>query len=405
MSGFIQNIFTASDIEYLNNLPEVLEAKALLQTRKVVYFSITLTESIRSTLQERLNLDLSTVSKIPLRWIKGDTPSHIDTGASPFEHTYLVYVNDSEGSFVLDNESYPIEANTAFVFSEGIHHKTEGTGLEPRLLIGPMNELAEPVGGTTTSIYYFATKYDADNATVSIAYNTIPNYLVGDISGGSIGAITSWRISTVFTTGTSPANAVYTNFVNTLNNDGNTAIYYLYPNAPCFKEGTQILCQIDDVETYRAIETLKPGTLVKTSRDGYKKIELIGSGSIHNPGTQERTDDRLYKCSPAKYPELKEDLYITGNHSILVDSLTEEQRELTIKHMGKIFVTDKKYRLIACVDERAEPWANEGTYTIYHLALEHENKSMNYGIYANGGLLVETCSINTLKNKSNMSIV
>jgi hypothetical protein len=215
MSGSIQNIFTASDLEYLNNLPEVLEAKALLNNRKVAHFSITLPESIRSTLQERLNLDLSTVSKIPLRWIKGDTPSHIDTGASPFEHTYLVYINDSEGSFVLGNESYPIEANTAFVFSEGIHHKTEGTGLEPRLLIGPMNEMAEPVGGTTTSIYYFATKYDADNATVSIAYNTIPNYLVGDISSGTIGTITSWRISTVFTTGTSPANVVYTNFVNT----------------------------------------------------------------------------------------------------------------------------------------------------------------------------------------------
>ena len=30
---------------------------------------------------------------------------------------------------------------------------------------------------------------------------------------------------------------------------------------------------------------------------------------------------------------------------------------------------------------------------------------MNYGVYANGGLLVETCSINFMKNKSNMVIV
>jgi hypothetical protein len=393
MSGSIQNIFTASDIEYLNNLPEVLEAKALLETRKVVYFSITLTESIRSTLQERLDLDLSTVSKIPLRWIKGDTPSHIDTGASPFEHTYLVYVNDSEGSFVLGNESYPIEANTAFVFSEGIHHKTEGTGLEPRLLIGPMNELAEPVG---TNMYYYSTEGEAlGGGAPTLGYGA--SYTVGN---PVFGGYTSWRLASN-STGSSPTNVVYANG-QVLIGDGS---YFLYPANPCFKEGTQILCQIDGVETYRTIETLKPGTLVKTSRDGYKKIELIGSGSIHNSGSQERLEDRLYKCSPAKYPELKEDLYITGNHSILVDSLTEEQRELTIKHMGKIFVTDKKYRLIACVDERAEPWANEGTYTIYHLALEHENKSMNYGIYANGGLLVETCSINTLKNKSNMSIV
>ena len=400
MSGSIHNIFTASDLEYLNNLPEVLEAKARLDNRKVVYFSISLTESLRATLEERLSLNLSSVSSIPLRWIKGDTPSHIDTGASAFEHTYLVYVNDSEGSFVLGSESYPIQANTAFVFSEGLSHKTEGTGLEPRLLVGPMNELALPVGAPS-SLYYYANQSDAVNTINSIAFNNNPNYVVGAIDSGSIGAITSWKLASS-SNGTSPQNVAYTNG-DVLNADGNISTYYLYPNAPCFKEGTNVLCQVDGVDTYQPIETLKVGTLVKTSLDGYKKVELIGSGSIYNPGSHERTEDRLYKCSPAKYPELKEDLYITGNHSILVDSLTEEQREQSIKHMGKIFVTDKKYRLIACVDERAEPWAHEGTYAIYHLALEHENKSMNYGIYVNGGLLVETCSINTLKNRSNMN--
>ena len=30
---------------------------------------------------------------------------------------------------------------------------------------------------------------------------------------------------------------------------------------------------------------------------------------------------------------------------------------------------------------------------------------MNYGVYANGGLLVETCTINYLKNRSNMTTV
>uniref|UniRef100_A0A6C0DH95 Hedgehog/Intein (Hint) domain-containing protein n=1 Tax=viral metagenome TaxID=1070528 RepID=A0A6C0DH95_9ZZZZ len=392
MPGFIQNVFTESDIEYLNNLPEVVEAKALLNSRKVVYFSITLTESIRSTLQERLNLDLSTVSKIPLRWIKGDTPSHIDTGASAFEHTYLVYVNDSEGSFVLGNESYPIEANTAFVFNEGLSHKTEGTGLEPRLLVGPMNELAEPVG---SAIYYFSSETNALAVTNQLGVGT--SFTVGD---PVFGGYTSWRMASN-SNGSSPQNVVYTNG-DVLISDGN---YYMYPNFPCFKEGTKVLCQVDGVEIYQPIETLKVGTLVKTSHHGFKKIEIIASGSIHNPGTQERLEDRLYKCSPAKYPELKEDLYITGQHSILVDTLTETQREQLIVHMGRIFVTDKKYRLIACVDERAEPFIEEGVFNIWHLALENEDVKMNYGIYVNGGLLVETCSINTLKNKSNMQSI
>jgi len=389
MSSPVLNVFTPADLEYLNNLPEVLEAKARLGSQKMVYFSITLTESLRATLEERLGLDLSTVSSIPLRWIKGDTPPHIDRGASAFEHTYLVYVNDSEGSFVLGAESYPIQANTAFVFSEGISHRTEGTGLEPRLLVGPMNELAEPVGSV---IYYFSSETNALAVTNQLGVGN--SFTVGD---PVFGGYTSWRMASN-SNGSSPQNVVYTNG-DVLNSDGN---YYMYPNFPCFKEGTKVLCQVDGVETYQPIETLKVGTLVKTSHHGFKKIEIIKSGTIHNPGSDERLEDRLYKCNPANYPELTEDLYITGNHSILVDSITGEQREQLIKHMGKLFITNTKYRLIACVDQRAEPLASEGVFPIWHLALENENEKMNYGIYVNGGLLVETCSIDTLKNKSNL---
>ena len=178
-----------------------------------------------------------------------------------------------------------------------------------------------------------------------------------------------------------------------------------YAAPPCFLSGTRILCQVDGVERYLPVEDLKKGTLVKTSRDGYKALDTIGKATIQNPGTQERTKDRLYKCSPHHYPDLKEPLYITGCHSILVDSLTNEQRAQTIHHLKRIFVTDKKYRLIACVDERAEPWASEGTYTVYHFALENENPKMNYGVYANGGLLVETACIDRMRNRSNMTLV
>ena len=87
-----------------------------------------------------------------------------------------------------------------------------------------------------------------------------------------------------------------------------------------------------------------------------------------------------------------------------MDSLTESEREQTIQYLGKVFVTDRKYRLMACVDERAEPFPSEGTHAIYHVALEHEDGNMNYGVYANGGLLVETCCINSLRSKSNMTL-
>jgi hypothetical protein len=389
------NVLTESQIQYINGLTEVKTARHRIENgANVSYFSIQLTNSIKATLQEQLGLDLSAVNQIPMRWICGDTAPHIDVGSSRFNNTYLLYLNDSPGEFILDGVSHPISANTSYVFNEGLSHETINTGMEPRLLLGPMNEFAQPVGASTT--FYYPSEADAlANTNLITAFGT---YQIISVSGYN-----NWKIASN-SIGPSPQNVVY-NVGDILSGAYPPDVYYLYPVIPCFLEGTAILCKVDGVEKYVPVEELKNGTLVKTSRDGFKPVVAIGKGSIQNPGTDERIKDRLYKCSPSNYPDLKEDLYITGCHSILEFPITEKQKEDTIKHLGKLFVTDKKYRLMACVDERAEPWNSEGTYTIYHFALEHHDDKMNYGVYANGGLLVETCSINFLKNKSNMRIL
>jgi hypothetical protein len=272
-----------------------------------------------------------------------------------------------------------------------------------------MNELAEPVGGMTY-IYYFNNYADANlkNYGTEIATNIVDSIL-GTYQSGDIGAYTSWRVGNVIFNESYPIavpTGIYTNGFNlaTLAAAGgeSTTIFFVYPNIPCFLEGTEILCSVEGKEAYVPIETIAPGTLVKTSRDGYKKVELIGKREIVNSGGSERTEDRLYKCSPSVYPSLKTDLYITGCHSILVSSLTDVQKEGVIKHIGQLFVTDRYYRLPACVDEKAEPWASEGSYTVWHFALENEDSKMNYGVYANGGLLVETTSLNFMRTKSNL---
>jgi hypothetical protein len=396
MTSIYTNVLSAEDVQYLNNLNEVVAAKASLDARPagVVYFTIPTTGSIRAALQSRFGLQLSVGSSIPMRWIKGDTSPHIDTGASEFEHTYLVYLNDSPGELVVNSHSYPIQLNTGFVFNEGLSHETRYTENVPRLLLGPMNELAQPVGASVT--FYFPSEADAlANTNQLAAYG---NYTIFAVSG-----FTHWRIASN-STGPSPQNIVYT-VGDILTGDGITEFYYLYPTAPCFLEGTKVLCQVDGAEQYIPIETMRNGTLVKTSRDGFKKVVVIAKGALINPGNDDRTENRLYKLSPSKYPELTEDLFITGCHSILEFPITEKQRENTIAHLGKLYVTDKKYRLMACVDERSAPWNSEGTYTIWHFALEHEDDGMNYGVYVNGGLLVETCAIRTLKNKSNMALI
>ena len=407
MASTLSNVFSSDELNYLNNLPEVLAAKARLSTSgpsDKVYFKIPLTHEIRQTINQKLCIDLS-VEEIPMRWIKGDTAPHIDTGSSAFERTYLVYMNDSAGEFILGDDSYPITANSAFIFNEGLSHKTLATGTEPRLLLGPMNEFAQQVG-VPSLIYYYSNYTDASNSFNAIAYGN--SFLLGQsIITGSIGSYTSWRIAYMYRD-VNPE----TNLPGVYNNGadlepllgGVTGAFYVYPSAPCFLEGTKILCLVDGMETELPIESLKAGDLIKTSRDGYKPLALIAKGLMRNPGTDERTENRLYKCSRDEYPQLSEDLFITGCHSILVDRLTTEQREKTEKQLGRIFVTDNKYRLMACIDERAEPWNSEGEYTIWHFALENSDEKHNYGVYANG-LLVESCSIFFLKNKSNMTFV
>ena len=388
------NVLSEEDLHYINTHPSVLLAKESIETKAsgMAYFSIPLIDSIRTALRTHLGIDLRAYSQIPMRWIKGDISPHIDVAQSTFQNTYLLYMTDSPGQLIVDSESYPIHSNTGFVFNEGLSHETVHTESVPRLLLGPMNEFAQPVGSPLT---YYATEADALNSTNPIGQSV--DFVVG--SGGPFGGFTSWRLASN-SIGTSPQNAVY-NDGYTLINDGS---YFLYPAAPCFLEGSTILCQVHGVDQHVAVEQLTTGMLVKTRSSGYKPVVLIGHGTIENPGDDDRTKNRLYKCSLTNYPELKHDLYITGCHSILVSHISDKEKEALIGHLGKIFITEDKYRLIACVDERAEPWNSKGTYNIWHFALENENESMNYGVYANGGLLVESCSIKFLKTKSNLTL-
>ena len=169
-------------------------------------------------------------------------------------------------------------------------------------------------------------------------------------------------------------------------------------------KGTLILCLRGEEEMYRPIQDLRKGDLVKTYRNGYLPIHMIGTSRLSNPGDEVRTTGRLYKCSKELYPDLFDDLYITGCHSILVPNLTNDQWENTKAMLGNVYITDNHFRLMACVDEKAQPFKRDAMIDIYHIALENDDYYMNYGVYANG-LLVETCSKRYLTELSNMRII
>jgi hypothetical protein len=174
----------------------------------------------------------------------------------------------------------------------------------------------------------------------------------------------------------------------------------------CFKEHSKILCFIEDKEIYIPIQDIKKGYLVKTLKNGYIPVNMLGYRSFFNKSELEnRTKNQLYLCSSDNYPEVFEDLVMTGCHSILVDDFKDEtQKKHVMGFFGRIHVTDDKYRLPACIDERAKKYEPEGDSVIYHLALNNVNDLNNYGIYANG-LLVESCSKDYLEQRSGMTLI
>jgi hypothetical protein len=170
---------------------------------------------------------------------------------------------------------------------------------------------------------------------------------------------------------------------------------------PCFKEGTKILTD----KGYVPIETLRSGDKVQTFKDGFVPIHAIGKRVINNPGVEERIAEQLYVCSPSKFPEVFEDLVITGYHSLLSKNFESiEQEEQAKELLGKIYITDGYYRIPICIDKRAEVYKEKDSAMIYHFALEHQDYYMNYGVYANG-LLVESTSKRYLLELSGMELI
>lgn len=154
-------VLSNESIDWIITRQEVAAAKArllkksattnLMDTDRGVteYFTIPLTSTIRTELFDMMGIQLSHLSSIPMRWIKGDTPPHHDHGVADFTHTHLVYLTNSEGNLVVDGDAYPIQRGYGYVFPEMVSHETVGTTsttVEPRLLLGPMSETGFAVG-------------------------------------------------------------------------------------------------------------------------------------------------------------------------------------------------------------------------------------------------------------------
>jgi hypothetical protein len=173
---------------------------------------------------------------------------------------------------------------------------------------------------------------------------------------------------------------------------------------PCFLRGSRILCLEFGKEKYIPIEKIKVGTPVKTLDGTYINVHSIGCAPFKNPDNADIGPNRLFKLTPAKYPELTEDLILTGCHSTLVDRITKKEEAECMRLMKTLYLTSGKVRLMAFIDEKSEPYINPGEHEVWHLALENDNPVCNYGIYANG-LLVETASIKNMRERCGLVLI
>jgi len=186
----------------------------------------------------------------------------------------------------------------------------------------------------------------------------------------------------------------FTDANDTLRNTGATitftAIAGRNPISPaCFIEGTKLYAHVHDKDLYVNIKDLRSGDLINTYLHGKKAIKFIGKGTMTNDPTKW---NGCVKKLP-KHGDMTDDLFVTGAHSILVDELSEKEKEGMLAIYGTADrKVDDKILLLSWVSDKFESIVDEENYTYYHLVLEHDNDEMKrYGIWANGVLTESQC--------------
>ena len=223
---------------------------------------------------------------------------------------------------------------------------------------------------------------------VDLVYNNYYTYSLFNLAGDTLNnsVLTNTQIRLIY--GTQPSFSLALNY----------NIRPMVPNEDpsCFIEGTTILClDANLAEVYVPIKDIRRGMLVKTYLHGFRRVDLIGKRNMVNTHHWNLAVHRLPK---SEANGLTEDLYVTGGHSILVDSISDADlatyKELVVFETGEPIKIDDKYLLLAGISDQFVKIENEESYVYYHLCLESDgDDDRRFGIWANG-CLTETVSRN-----------
>lgn len=178
---------------------------------------------------------------------------------------------------------------------------------------------------------------------------------------------------------TTSDNRIFINFHN--NDSGNRGQYVatmsVSPyNVSCFAKNTRVQTNLGDVP----IQSLSIGTLLTTLTSGDKEVVCLGKRIVHS------SDVKMFTF-------MDSGLEITEKHSLLVDEITEEEKEEIPSVIGKIKQTEGKWLLPVCLHPDALELYTSGNIELFHVVLENGDDDGNYGILAEGKW-VESCSKN-----------
>ena len=164
---------------------------------------------------------------------------------------------------------------------------------------------------------------------------------------------------------------------------GTTAGVYYTSSSFCYEKNTLVTVVENEEEVYKKVSDLKVGDLVKTYKNGNKKVKLIRSFN-YKPLHKDSDMHYLYKLKG-------HDVIVTGGHSLLVDKLSKQERLNNNRYDFDETIEDKKL-LLACSSDKFEKIDDDLDYELWHFALESDDIHKHYGVYINDGILSESCS-------------
>lgn len=159
--------------------------------------------------------------------------------------------------------------------------------------------------------------------------------------------------------------------------------------AICFGENSILPTLTNDMKIiYKRMNELSTNDIIMTEYNGPKKVKYIYHEKIKNVSNcHSKLKDKLYVLTKQYFPELKEDLILTGRHPILVNHNFSNNTIIKNQHM----FTRNFFRLETYKNKNAISFDLDGVFDIYNIVLENNFIGKRYPIRVNG-ILTESLS-------------